>query len=161
MSRERTSAEAAKQAGPGRPTKLTRYTQSRICALLRQGATLEAASSASGVHRATLHDWISRGRQEPHTAFGEFQRAVETALAQAETDLTARIHEAAQSSWQAALALLERRFPQRWARRAWVQVDVARVERALAHVRDRVPTQAYDALIEALADDESVESCQF
>ena len=86
------------------------------------GATQEAVSQRTGVPVRTLTHWQGQGRivrrqLAPVPAPVEPERPVPDVLARAEPGLVAAIVTAAKGGhWQAAAWLLERAFPDRWAR---------------------------------------------
>lgn len=101
------------------PSKLTDDVQDHIVRLIRAGLPIELAGQVAGVSRSSVYGWIARGastsaRDRPYR---EFAQAMERARAEGEAVLVARIQGAAhKGSWRAAAFLLERRFPERWAR---------------------------------------------
>lgn len=103
----------------GRPSKLNADVSEQIAASIRAGATIEVAAEAAGITAATFHDWMKRGTlpgkpNAPHRAFREL---VDQARAEGEVALVGRIARASQNgSWAAAAWLLERRYPERWAK---------------------------------------------
>jgi transposase len=108
--------------GPGRPSKLDEDVVARLLQVLRVGGYPEAAAEVAGIHAATYYRWMARGEaagDEPKDApFRDFRERVEQARAEGETRNVAIIAQAAQTQWQAAAWLLERQFPERWARPA-------------------------------------------
>lgn len=68
----------------GRPTKLTPEIQERILLYLSTGAYLETAASACGIHRDTLHSWLSRGAAAKKGVYHEFSIKAEAAMAKDE-----------------------------------------------------------------------------
>lgn len=116
---------------PGRPTKLTPETRDRILNAIKAGLTKEVAAESAGVSKTAFYEWQATNQ--------EFADAVTRATAESETALVARIARASQDPryWQAAVALLERRFPDRWARTDRLQVQgEVRAEVTLAGLRD-------------------------
>ena len=104
-----------------RPSKLTEEVQTRIVQLIRAGNTVEVAAKTAGISEATFYGWLARAEAEASKRAGvpfvEFRAAVLQARAEAEAMLVTRIAKAAgNGSWAAAAWLLERRFPQRWAK---------------------------------------------
>ena len=65
----------------------------------------------------------------------DFAEAVERAMAESETNLLARVHEA-KMGWQGAAWILERTKPDRYARRDRIDLTVARRELAALSDRD-------------------------
>jgi len=99
----------------GRPTKLTLALQRRICKLISEtGCSVEGAAAACDLDPSTLYDWRSRGLIEGEGPFAEFSKALQRAREKSEPTLAACIARAAKDDWKAALAILERRFPERW-----------------------------------------------
>lgn len=105
---------------PGRPTILNDELASRIVAVLRAGGHVETAATVAGVARARISEWMRRGDpagNEPRDApFRRFRERVEQARAECEARNVALITQAATQNWQAAAWLLERSYPERWAR---------------------------------------------
>ena len=96
-----------------RPTKFTPDLQDRICQLIAAGNTIEVSAQAAGIGVQTFYDWIGRDR----APFPAFREAVDKAHAESEAILVSRVAAAARNgSWQASSWLLERRFPERWAK---------------------------------------------
>lgn len=111
--------DAVEKARRGRPTKLSPELGASIIAALRRGNFLETAAALAGVDAATVRRWLKRGVAEPESPFGTFATAARVALAEAEDHDLAAIGRAADTgAWQARAWRLERRFPDRWARRA-------------------------------------------
>jgi len=103
----------------GRPTKLTPAIEETIVAAVRRGNFLETAAALAGIDAATVRRWVKRGAAAPESIYGQFTVAVKRALAESEDrDLTALERAAEEGVWQARAWRLERRFPDRWARRA-------------------------------------------
>ena len=73
---------------PGQPnanSKLTDALQSELCGLIMNKATLEDAADYLGLNRTTIWEWRDRGRAEPESRYGAFERAVTKALAAAKS----------------------------------------------------------------------------
>jgi hypothetical protein len=138
----------------GSRLKLTPELQTRICDLLRLSGRVDASAVAVGISRDTFYLWMKKGREQSSGVYHDFVEAVEQAQAEGETECVKIIRKAAARDWHAAITLLERRHPKQWGKRTFVDIDAARVEKALERVRARVPAAAYDALLQALADDE-------
>lgn len=111
----------------GRPTDLTPKLQRKIVAMVRDGVSPEVAAVAAGIHRATYYDWRARGRAEGSGLYTDFSDAIETAIAQCEARIASVVTKAFPTSWQAAMTLGERRFPDRWGRRE--RIDIYEHER--------------------------------
>ena len=109
----------------GRPTKLTPPVQQKICEAIRAGNYMETAAAYAGIEKTTLYDWLRRGAREKRGIYHEFGKAVEKALADAETrDVALIAKAAADGQWQASAWRLERRYPDRWGRRERVDAVV-------------------------------------
>jgi hypothetical protein len=99
----------------GQPTKLTPELQEKICAIIAStGCSLEGAAASCEVSGQTLYNWRGRGLIEGKGLYFEFVQAVSRAKEKSEPTLAACIARAAKEDWRAALAILERRFPERW-----------------------------------------------
>jgi transposase-like protein len=135
----------------GRPTKLSPDVQQAIVRSVERGNYVEVAAALAGVSKETLYAWLRRGAREDTGSFREFSDAVKVAMAKAEADDLARIGAAAESgAWTAAAWRLERRAPGRWGRRVRVEVEQQLV-RVMTVLRDRLPSESYDAVLVALA----------
>jgi len=107
----------------GRPTKLTPEVQDAIVKLIRLGVPLDAAAAHAGIHPATFHAWRAKGRKAKSGLYHEFLDATKNAEGVGEASLALIVRQAAQTSWQAAMTMMERRWPQRWARRVFKPDD--------------------------------------
>jgi transposase len=115
------------------PGSVTKYddpeVQKIILDALEDGNHLYVAARLAGVHADTLHDWIRRGHLRENASPGliEFVEKIDLAMAKWEAGAVAVIHKTALSgrpnTWQAAMTMLERKFPDRWGRRETVEVD--------------------------------------
>lgn len=108
----------------GQKSKLTRETSNRILAVLRAGGYDETAANAAGISRQQFYEWLKRGRNGDRP-YDLFLAGVEEARAEGESRNVMLIAKAAQSNWQAAAWLLERRHPERWARPSQRDKDAA------------------------------------
>jgi hypothetical protein len=107
----------------GQKTKLTSIMQDRICQLLRAGCYAERAAAASGIDQSTFYRWLQRGEQEEDGLYREFRDAVKSAEAEAEARAVTIIQLAMPGDWKAAMTWLERKFPERWARRERMHLE--------------------------------------
>lgn len=97
-----------------RPSKHTSDLQDRVCLLIAAGNTNRISARAAGLGVRTFYDWMNDDRA-PYVGF---QAAVASARGQSEAILVSRVARAASAgSWRAAAWLLERRFPERWAKK--------------------------------------------
>lgn len=96
----------------GRPPAYTKPKADRIVAAIRRGVPLKLAAAAGGVSYNTFVRWRNDGSSPeapPH--FREFLNQVRKAEADAALRLIGQIAKAANTHWQAASWLLERRHP--------------------------------------------------
>lgn len=136
----------------GRPIKLTPEVQSRICEAVRAGNFFEVAASYGGVAEATFHRWMSRGNKESSGRYRDFRTAVEKAAHDAEVALVATWRRQAIDNWQAAAALLERRYSKRWARRHAIEAIVQEELRvALERLRAVLEPSTFRKVVDVLA----------
>lgn len=99
----------------GRPSVLTPEVRRKLLAGLRCGLSRAAAATRAGIGARTLRDWMARtDTAEPYSSLRAEVEAVE---ADCEARLSAVIFKAALNDPNQARWLLERRFPQRWAKR--------------------------------------------
>ena len=103
----------------GRPSKLTDELEHKLCDALRAGNFLQVAAGYAGISRATVHRWRALGAEDgADPRFKRFAEAVAKAEADAEVHAVGIVRKAInQGDARAALAYLERRHPDRWARR--------------------------------------------
>jgi transposase len=92
----------------GRPTKLTPERRKAFIACLERGLPLKVAAKAVGVGIDTVYDWIRRNKD-----FAQEVRA--TDLKSLEANL-AYVKDAREDAWQAAAWILERQWPELYAR---------------------------------------------
>ncbi len=109
--------------GRGRPTKLTPAVQALVVSAIQGGNTRDVAASYAGIRRATLFEWLARGRAAQTGLFRDFADAIEKAEADAVVTSVGLIRRAAQTSWQAAAWWLERRYPDEWGRKDRVAIE--------------------------------------
>lgn len=118
----------------GAPYKITAEIQTKLINALKGGNFIQIACDYAGIAYSTFYDWLHRG-EKGQKEFVEFSNAVREALSQGEMKLvvtldkfaTGRpaqfdsqgrlIQEAIYPDWKCALAMLERKFPQRWGKR--------------------------------------------
>lgn len=126
----------------GRPTECNARTTQIICDAVRAGNYLKVAAELVGLHPDTIRQWRHRGERERREPYATFAREIDEAMAASEATCVRIIVEAAtgfdevttevtiggkddgretrkvthRRDWRAALALLERRFPERWGR---------------------------------------------
>lgn len=123
----------------GRPTKLTPAVQAKIVAGVERGNYGEVAAALAGVSRASFFRWLARGEAEEQGPFRDFRDAIKEAESAGEDYAVEMVRKAMPGNWQAAMTYLERRHPDRWARKQHVEhtgpggKDLFDAERLLSH----------------------------
>lgn len=139
----------------GAPLKISRPLIDTIVQSIRRGVTYDVAAQAAGIHRSTLIAWRERGELdlEEHTdsLFAYFADELTRATAAGELGLVERISAHGLVDWRAAAWLLERRHPERWARRDRLDVEVSerakpRTVEPPADKRDSILTILHNAM---------------
>jgi len=126
-----------RQVRGGRPSKLTPEMHEEIVGLVREGNYLDTSAACCGVNRRTVQRWIARGRRledaadwtqytEEDRRYLDFHRAVRKARATAETSDLRKVGSGTTATglpdWRAAAWRLERRNPERWAKRSKLEL---------------------------------------
>lgn len=119
-----------------RPTKLTEERQERICKALQKGVSIEGACNLAGVSERVFYKWRKRGREElerveeghancsvrkEEQRYVQFVQETTRAIGESEEYLVKSIREAAPETPNAALRMLERRFPERWSKKQKIE----------------------------------------
>ena len=104
----------------GRPCEIANAdTVQELLTYIEDGNYPEIAAELAGISLRTLQNWMKRGDdgEEPFTAF---MRAVKRASAKAEHVEMGKVRKAGEDPrfWAASMTYLERRHPERWARRS-------------------------------------------
>jgi len=94
----------------------------KILAAVKTGATVEAACSFARTTKQSFYAWL---KKDP-----ELKADYEEALAHSEIFLLAEIRK--DPSWQSKAWILERRFPERWAKREQSTAEIS--HRGVIHV---------------------------
>ena len=108
----------------GRPPKLTDEVQRIICESLSACVHKQIAAGVAGIDAATFRRWMQRGKASPRSRYGQFRAAVLAAEKRAELRLAASIAASVVNKPGAALELLARRWPKRWARKDKLQAHL-------------------------------------
>lgn len=119
-----------------RPTVLTSELMTSIVALVQRAVPPVQAAAAFGVQRTTYFEWIARGRgtdeRRPMVPiYAEFADAIDRAEAEAESALVGLAIAKARTSAD-AIAILERRFRDRWKRSDEMTVNIRHLAEQLA-----------------------------
>lgn len=100
-----------------------------IIQYVRDGMFLREATSMVGIHKATVYDWIKKGRVDHdhgiESAYANFFVGVQAALAEAKYDAVTAVRRAGQNPafWMAAAWYLERRYPQEFGKQDRLQLQ--------------------------------------
>ena len=104
----------------GRPAEIAKAdVVQELLEAVQNGNYLETAADLAGISDNTVRNWMKRGEAgEP--PFDLFFRAVKRAEARAESESVKRVRAAGNDPrfWAADMTFLERRKPERWARRS-------------------------------------------
>jgi transposase len=100
-----------------RPSKLTDERTEKICRAVKAGNYPGIAARSAGISEATFYRWMEEGRAADSGPHHDFYEAVKRAEAEGEALAVAWISKAMPVEWRAAMAVLERRFGERWGRR--------------------------------------------
>lgn len=100
----------------GRPTKLTPALQREIVRHLKRGNYREPVARFVGITERTFHGWMARGQAATEGVYHAFFQAVMKAEEEAEVLAVARVKNKHPEWW------LERKYPERWARRGLIEL---------------------------------------
>lgn len=94
-----------------------------VCQSIEAGATRSSALALAGVTASTASQWIAHARanSEPYRTLLSL---IELAESRLETKLVHRWAQHTADSWQAAQALLSRRFPAQWSERKVIEFSL-------------------------------------
>lgn len=98
-----------------RPTRLTQQLVEQAVELWKRGYMMEEIHTVLDIPRRTWYGWLQRGRdgKQPYVALVD---AFEQARVQRRIELLRKVEAAADKHWQAAAWILEREWPERYAR---------------------------------------------
>lgn len=101
-----------------------------VLKLISEGQTIKAACANSNIGQTVYYNWIKRGRADADAGVKSVQRllfdGVPEAEAKHEQSHLNVIIAASKTTWQAAAWYLERRYPERYAKRVVAQEYEAR-----------------------------------
>lgn len=109
----------------GRPSKLTEETKNKLTQALIASCSIADACAYAEISDATYYNWQERARE--HKAAGkkseytEFFDDVARAQAKAKPRLIMLLSKAAERDPRTTLAILERRYPNEWGARQYVE----------------------------------------
>jgi len=105
----------------GRGSKFSEEIVRKLIASIQAGNYIETACRYAGISHTTFYRWLEKGEKSRSGKFRDFVRQIEEALAISEQKMVLEINKA--EDWRAKAWLLERRFPERWGRRDFVQME--------------------------------------
>lgn len=111
----------------GNPRAISKRKIESICNLIKCGNYVKPSVKANDVNYNTFLSYMRKGKNGV-APYEEYYRMVEQAKAQAETDMSMRIHESAMNGNVGAdMWKMQRMFPQRWSnpQRQEIKVDNA------------------------------------
>jgi hypothetical protein len=103
----------SRRRGPGRPPKLNADVVGKILMAVRAGNYPEVAARWAGISAATYYRWC----KDPRPPFVAFRAALDMADAECEAMVIGNLFRLSRTSKRAAAFLLERRWPEKWAKR--------------------------------------------
>lgn len=113
------AGKKAKQRSPGRTPGLTPVITAAIVKGIHSGNYPYIAAQAAGVKKSTFYDWLHWG-DDGKPGYSEFSEEIHKAEAALESRAVGRLTVLADAAMpttsQPLIALLERRFPERWSR---------------------------------------------
>ncbi len=98
----------------GRPTRLTPEMQDDIIKVLLIGEHRKTAASYVGISKDVISHWMTRGRREPESIYGDFRRSVIKAESFARINALAHIYAAGQKDPKNFMWWLEKKYPKDW-----------------------------------------------
>jgi hypothetical protein len=111
---------------PGRPTLLNPTRQAALLEAIEQGMPLKQAAAIAGMSYDTLNAWQKRGENESAPEqFRQFCQLLRHSQAVAMQVHLSSICDSAKRDWRAAAWMLERRFPEDFARQQQLEHSVS------------------------------------
>jgi hypothetical protein len=108
-----------------RPSKLTQEIQQRIGDNITLGLTYRLAAELAGVTYKTLNEWNQKGQIEKSGKYYQFAQHIKKCNADGARKLLKRLNDAAEDgNCQVCMWILERRFPEDFARRQYRKMNV-------------------------------------
>src|SRR5437868_3207503 len=123
--------------GPKSKLEVDPTLEKRLCDALAKWNTIKTAAAVCGVSERSVHSWISK--------YPSFAAAIFRARGLAKTSLVAVIRKAAPDDWRAAAWILERSWPNEYAR-------TERIEQINEPANDRPLTIVYNTLGQPLSE---------
>lgn len=111
---------------PGRPSKLTEDTKTALLNAIKAGLTYDLACGAAGISFQTFRNWQERGEAAKSGEYFEFLEDLKEAEGQGGQRLITLINRSAnEGQWAAAAWILERRYPENFARKPPQAVELS------------------------------------
>jgi hypothetical protein len=113
-------AAAYQPPATGVPSRIAEAdTVQELLEAVEAGNYIETAAELAGLSKNTVYDWLKRG-ETGETPFKLFADALKRAAARAEAREVQKVRAAGEDPrfWAASMTFLERRHPERWARRS-------------------------------------------
>lgn len=107
----------------GRKPILNDETKTRFLTAIKAGNYRDAACAFAGVARPTFYVWMKKGEEAPDSEYGKFRHEVIEAEAMAEAQMVMIWRTQMPGDYRAVRDFLERRYPDRWARREIITHD--------------------------------------
>jgi hypothetical protein len=108
-----------------RPSKLTDEIQQRIGDNISLGLTYSLAAELAGVTYKTLNEWMNRGKTENSGKYYQFAQHIKKCNAEGARKLLEKLNDSANAgNCQVCMWILERRFPEDFARRQYRKMNV-------------------------------------
>jgi hypothetical protein len=108
-----------------RPCKLTPEIQQRIGDGVSLGLTYALAANSAGVTYQTYNSWIKRGQTEKSGKYFDFYQYIKKCNADGARKLLEKLNDSANAgNCQVCMWILERRFPDEFARRQYSKMNV-------------------------------------
>jgi hypothetical protein len=95
---------------PRRPAKVSQDVVGRFLMAVRAGNSRDTAARFAGISNATLYRWL----RDPRPPFSALRQALLIAEAEVECEVVTTLYNRSFGDTEAAVFLLERRFPDRW-----------------------------------------------
>lgn len=109
----------------GRHTKLTPERQEAILDGIRAGLTIDRACQRAGISHATYYNWKTKGLTQSSGIYVDFVDVLTRAEIEVEQRMLTQIQLQSAHDWRAAVAFLEKRFPERYGKQIQQQVQLS------------------------------------
>lgn len=113
-------------------SKLTETVFRRLVESVRKGQPRKLAARRAGICERTFRGWMAKGRDGEGDEYVALFAAIRLAEAEACERWLDVVNIAAEEDWKAAIALMERRFPEAW---ATDRLRIRQLEREMAELR--------------------------